>query len=135
MRPAAQSTGLYGAFGLAWYLTVIAPTVTAKLATWWGSAYLATPAEIPGTLTAVIDGLVPFGGVVGLILAGAALAIIVWRSRPLSLLLAGPVVVALVLAALELMPLGGGRIDMFLYPGLAILLGLAVDEVARWIPA
>jgi hypothetical protein len=52
------------------------------------------------------------------------------RVVPVLLLVVGPLAVALVLAAAQEAPLGTGRTDIYLYPGLAMAIGLAVDELA-----
>ena len=55
-----------------------------------------------------------------------------WLSPPHALALtATPMLAALALAALSVVPLGTGRTDLYLYPGLALLIGATVDLMAR----
>jgi hypothetical protein len=65
-----------------------------------------------------------------LLLLAAAVTVVV-RDRVVALILLGPLVLALILDVAGISPLGGGRIDMWLYPSVAITAGLALDALAQ----
>lgn len=135
VRLGLLAAATYGAMGLAWYLAVLRPSISPVLRAYWREEYIDTtagPFEAAMDLWRGIAGLLEaFSGlpptVTGITLAAAVVAVLV--SRPaLGLLLASPVAVAAILATLRLAPLGGGRTDIALLPGLALLAALAVDR-------
>lgn len=88
-------------------------------------------AQIGGLLPELAVGLPPFNGVTGTAILGVAIIVVVWRRpRPSLLLLVSPVV-AILLALGQRVPLGTGRGDIYLYPVLALIVGVAVDVVPR----
>lgn len=135
LRPGLYATGAYAVVGTAWYLAFLRPSVSPALRDYWVGSYIDLSA---GPVSASRDLVRGLGGVlaalsalpavpVGLALL-AALVVVGARRPALALLLAGPVAVAGVLAALRLAPLGGGRTDVYLLPGLVLLAAVAVDR-------
>lgn len=82
----------------------------------------------------VFEGLYPLPGLLGLLLSVSAAALLLRRRPSVAALLLAPFGVALVLLCLRVSPLGGGRIDMWLYPSLAVLVGCAAAELVRAVP-
>ena len=134
---------LYGVGALAWYAVVLAPAVTSSISGFWADDFLdlgdGFPVFISSLLGAgreVAAGALPLPGAVGLLLVAlGVLAVVVGRGpepRPeLLVLLLTPAVMAVVLAMLQLAPLGGGRTDLFLYPSLSLLLAAGADAGIR----
>jgi hypothetical protein len=127
----------YGFVALVWYLAALRPMVTPALQEFWSDGYLDAEAgdgvttRVIEVLGGVLEGLSPLpvpltGGLLVLALVGLTLRTPVW-----GLAVATPTVVAVVLAALELAPLGGGRTDIYLYPSYALLLAGGLDALMR----
>jgi len=134
------SASVYGTFGVAWWCLVLKPSIPAALTDYWRDFYLSTD-----SLGAYVHGL--GDALVGLIdgfafapqwlaVAGLAVAVVTAAYRRWSLvaLLIGPVVVAIGLASVELLPLGTGRTDIFLYPEIALLAAAGFESIRRWAP-
>ncbi|HVL97947.1 MAG TPA: hypothetical protein VM324_01470 [Egibacteraceae bacterium] len=131
------ATTAYGVLGGAWYLAYLRPSVSPALRAYWSGHYL----DLADGPRAVAAGLVQgLGGVLGALSAVPApfvavplLAAAGWallRRPAVAVLLAGPLAVTVLLAALRLAPLGGGRTDIVLLPGLALLAAVGVDAAA-----
>lgn len=138
LRPALVLTGAYAVLGGAWYALVLRPSVSPALRDYWTGDYVDVAAGPAAAARDVVAGL---GGVleafsalpavpVGLVLLAAAAWLLVCRPAEAALL-AGPLAVAVVLAALRLAPLGGGRTDIYLLPALGLLAAAGVDAVSR----
>jgi hypothetical protein len=131
----------YGAFAGAWYLAVLAPAVTTSVSAFWSGHFLVLtegvgPAvdSVTSAATGVAVGLVALpAGLTVLALLGGAVSVAFRRSDH-AVLLVVPSVVAVLLAALQLAPLGGGRTDIYLYPSLALLLAGGADGLVRVLP-
>ena len=120
-------------FSLIWWFFYLRNAVNPALRNFWNAFYVGVrnPWEaLGGTGRALLHltrhfadlpALVPAVGLLLAALIGMRLA------RDRTLLLITPIFVALVLAALRLAPLGGGRTDTYLYPGLALLAATALD--------
>jgi hypothetical protein len=137
-RAAVVST-CYAAFALVWSRVVLG-AVPQPLHDSWDSHYihLSSPGRALADTWFVLDELAAgifyrHGPTGPLLLLGLA-AIVLAFHRDIALLLLGPLGIALVLAALERVPLGGGRIDQYLYPGVALATGLAADRLLRIVP-
>jgi len=155
-RSAVGWGALYGVAALGWYLAVLAPAVTTSISGFWADDYLTVDAGFGGFVTSlrsaiggVVEGLLPVSPGVGVALLAIAVVLVVvlvlvgvaGRSRDgrapvLLAMLLTPGVIAVVLAGLQLAPLGGGRTDLYLYPSLVLLLAAGADVgislVGRW---
>jgi Dolichyl-phosphate-mannose-protein mannosyltransferase len=135
-RAALLPTAVTGVFGLVWLVLVVRPAINAPLHDFWGSYYISLdgPTAAFGDAGLLLQRLIeravalPTGAAVLLVVL--ATSVVLLRRPVLGLFLVTPVLIAVVLAAAELAPLGGGRIDVYLYPGLAVIVALALDEVA-----
>jgi hypothetical protein len=132
---AAAALGGYLLFAGSWYVAILVPAVNPGLRSYWSDHFIEPwPLERALATTGdaavgLLEGLapVPWGWSAGAI--GLA-SVLVAVSRPwLAALLLAPVASAVVAAALELAPLGGGRTDLYLYPALAVLLAAGLDAL------
>ncbi|HEX8771712.1 MAG TPA: hypothetical protein VF711_13175 [Acidimicrobiales bacterium] len=119
------------------YAAVLLPSVPPPLHRLWATGFVdwSTPADALESAVRLIDNLMaglvyrhgPFGPVLLLLIAvGAILA-----RREVALLALGPVAVAFVAAAAGRVPLGGGRTDIYLYPGIALAAAVAAEGALR----
>ena len=77
----------------------------------------------------------PFG-VWSIPIVAIVFAVLLWRERDRFWLLALPMAGAFAAALVRVAPVGMKRTDCYLYPALALALGLAIDKLApRWRPA
>jgi hypothetical protein len=123
----------YGVFAVAWYLVALRSHINPSLKRYWAAFYIRLdthfPRDLGEALLRVAHGMSTAPSGVGLAVLIAS-AIVVVRKRPdLAVLLVTPIVVAALLATLQLAPLGAGRTDLNLYPALALLVGVAVSEL------
>jgi hypothetical protein len=128
----------YGAFAGAWYLGVLAPAVTTSVSAFWSGHYVVltegVATAIAGARAAasgVSEGLVELPVAVTLVVLLLATVIVGLRRLEHAVLLVIPTLVAAVLAAAQLAPLGGGRTDIYLYPSLALLVAGGADAIVR----
>jgi hypothetical protein len=140
-RVALVGGGVYGVFALAWYWSILRPAVGGELQDYWAGHYLAIgdgPAAALRSLGGVLEGLFAAASPLPPVLTGAlVLAGLGWlvARRPLvAVAVATPVLVAVVLAAAEAAPLGGGRTDHHLFPVLAVAAAFALEPLARLRP-
>jgi hypothetical protein len=136
-RVALLPTLLAGVFSLAWLKLVLMPQVNSSLRDFWTGYYIPVgdgpSAAIDHTallLQRLLERAVALPTIAAVVLVVSAAAVVLVRRPVLGLFLVIPVPAAVVLAAVEAVPLGTGRIDMYLYPSLAVLVALALDEVA-----
>ena len=137
---AALAAAVWTLLAGAWYAVVLRPAITPAIRGYWADRYVvldggAGPAvaSLGSGLRLLLEGFASVPAVVtGLVLAAGAVVLI--RRHPAGLvLLAAPVVVVAGLAIAQLAPLGGGRTDSALYPGLALLAGIVASAAAsRW---
>ncbi len=123
------------------YATLVLGRVPPSLRTSWSGHYISasTPAELVRTTTSVVGsfaaGVFPTNGVVAaLVLVVLALGAL-WYRPPLAVLVMAPVLVALGLALVHRAPFGGGRIDIYLYPCVALLAAMAIQKILDTGPA
>jgi hypothetical protein len=137
LRRGLVAGATYGLVALVWYLVALRPMVAPALQEFWSDGYLdaasgaGVASRVIEILGRVLEGLSPLpvpvtGGLLVLALVGLALRAPVWAFAA-----ATPTVVAVVLAALELAPLGGGRTDIYLYPSYALLMAGGLDALVR----
>lgn len=132
-RPAVVVPVAFAA-SLAAYAALVLGAVPPPLRALWATNFIdgSRAGRLVETTTDVLDmlmaGLIYRHGALGpavlvLVVVGAA----AFR-RDLAVLVLGPLAVALVLALAERVPLGGGRTDSYLYPGLALATAMAVQR-------
>ena len=136
LRSALAAGGAYLVFGLVWWRLVLAPQVADGLRDYWAPQMLATRSvgafahSLGAALVRVAETLSWVPPWLTLTVGGLALLALAVRRPRQALLLAGPLLVAIVLAALGRVPLGGRRTDTYLLPALALLVAAGV-EAAR----
>jgi 4-amino-4-deoxy-L-arabinose transferase-like glycosyltransferase len=127
------------AFGLVWTGTVIVPRLSERLNRFWAFAYIDTGSGAGAAWDSLYErssavvisvSTIPPGLALLALVAGAGA--LLWRRPAIGLLLCGPVVLAVVLSAAELVPLGigNGRTDLYLFPLLILLVVLGLDTLA-----
>jgi hypothetical protein len=136
-RAALLPTALAGVFSLAWLMLVLVPAINPLLRGSWAGYYISVGDGLTSALdhTALllqrlIERAVALPTIAAVALVVLSALVVLLRRPVLGLFLVIPVLIAVVLAAAEAAPLGGGRVDIYLYPGLAVMVALALDEVA-----
>ncbi len=119
---AAASFATYVVAAGTWVL-ILSPRIPTDLTEYWDGRYIESLSDFPRIGQALgaglgLDGLLPayVFGVIALLTA-------VWMARralAVGILLIGPFIVAFALAAIERVPIGTGRTDIYLYPLLAL---------------
>jgi hypothetical protein len=137
-KVAAMMVGSYGLFGVLWLELALRPALTPQIRQYWSFAFVTTDGDIGhvflqllNRLSALLVGFValPWG-----LAAVGLLASLFWAAarRPLlGALLASSFVLAVLLALLQLVPLGGRRSDIYLYPILAVAMALGLEPLTR----
>ncbi len=129
------SAGVYGLFGLAWWRLVLDPAITDALTDYWRGFYVSAVdfrsfgVSLGTALDRLAEGFSFVPPWLTLSALATALAILAYRRWVLAVLLAGPVLVAIVLATLRFAPLGTGRTDIYLYPGISLLAAAAAEGI------
>lgn len=138
-RRAALACGAFAVLVIG-YAVLVLGSVPPSLHRLWSENYidLSSLSGLLRTAHRVLDdlmaGFVYRHGPTGVYLLVAVFAgAVAFRPR-LAVLALGPLAVALVLAGARRVPLGGGRIDEYLYPGLALAAAMAVQAVLEWGP-
>ena len=118
------------------YATAVLGNVPPPLHDSWATHYVDGLGSARFVLDDFAAGIFYRHGPTGPLLLAAVAAGVIWARRDLAPLLLGPVVVAFGLAVADRAPFGGGRIDVYLYPCIALALALAVERVlaARPLP-
>jgi hypothetical protein len=138
IRLAVVATCVYGLVVGAWALTAVKPNVSsARLTEYWRRRFLNGSGFAGGLfdrLEGVARGFQSLDTILVLVVVLIA-AVLVLVRRPLvgSLLLA-PTVVAIALCALTIVPLGTRRTDIYLFPSYALLIAVAISEIASMVP-
>jgi hypothetical protein len=138
LRVAVAPGALVTVFLAGWWALVLRPANNPKLHDYFAKRYV-TLDEGPRTayseavraVKRVINEAIVLPGRLALALALIAALVALWRRPAVGFLLLVPLGLALVLAALEVVPLGTGRTDIYLYPALAMLVAAALDEAGR----
>lgn len=135
LRSVVAGAAVYGVFALTWYLAVLRPVVSAEVAGFW-SEHMLTVGDgflegLGAALLRVAEGLAPTPPAVTLGVLAVSLMAVAALRPVLAVLLATPTVIAVVLAASQLVPLGGGRTDLYLYPSITLVVAAAVGSVSR----
>jgi hypothetical protein len=134
--------GGYLAFAGIWYVTILVPAVNPGLRNYWSPHFIEPWPLERGVATTgdaavgLLEGFLPVPWVWSAVALALGVAVIAVTRPWLTALLLAPVATAVVAAALELAPLGGGRTDLYLYPTLALVLAVGVHELRhRWVVA
>jgi hypothetical protein len=140
LRAALAPAGLLAVFAALWWWFLLRPRVTQALENYWAGYFvphdegLRRAAHVAARdLKDVAAGAINLPSTAAVLSVVAAVAILLVRRRiaPALLFVIAPCGLALILAAARAVPLGTGRTDLYLYPGLAMAIGLAVDELRR----
>jgi hypothetical protein len=138
-RVALVPTTLVAVVALVWSLLVLAPAVNPALRNYWKDYYVTVDEDplrafenIGLALKLLIERAVALPAAVAVALVLASVLVVLVRRQALGLLLVLPFVIAVALAVADFAPLGTGRTDIYLYPPLAILVALALNEVAAF---
>lgn len=121
--------GLVGA-----YATIVLGTVPPSLHAAWAENYISvsTPGELGRTTLSVIGsfaaGVFPTTGGIGTLALVVLTLGALWYRPHVTILVIAPVLVALGLALIQRAPFGGGRIDIYLYPCVALLGAMASQK-------
>lgn len=133
-RRAVAAAGVFAVLVLG-YARLVLGSVPPSLHRLWSENYvdLSSLSGFLRTTHRVLDelmaGLLYRHGPTGVyVLAAVVVGAVAFRWR-IAILALGPLAVALALAAARRVPLGGGRIDEYLYPGLALAAAMAVQAV------
>lgn len=140
--PGATSAGRRAAVALpaayavlvAAYATIVLGSVPPPLRGSWASYYVDGLDSARFVLDEFAAGIFYRHGPTGPLLVALVVAGVVWARRDLAPLLLGPVLLAFGAAAAGRAPFGGGRIDVYLYPCVALAVALTFDRVLRGVP-
>ena len=129
------------ALGMAAYAIAVLGSVPPQLHALWepGFADASGPGRLLSTTWEVVSsfaaGLFYRRGPVGPLVLAVAVAGAVAYRRDLAVLAVGPLAVAFALAVARRAPFGGGRTDVYLYPGVALAVALALQKAidAGWL--
>ena len=140
MAEAAAGGAIWAVFAAGWYALVLRPRIAVSLREYWQDYYVAIDAglvaavrDVARGLTRLLEGFSVLPPALSGLLLSVGVAVAIRRWGRAAFLLIGPALVLLAMAALELAPFGGGRTDLFLYPGLALLGGTAAEAAGRWL--
>ena len=136
LRAAAIGTAGFALVVVPWTLLIVRPNVHPKLAAYWRGYFLdgsGFAGGLSSRMRAVADGFQSLDSTVVLFCLVAAAVIVLIRRPLVGVLLALPLASAVVLAALRIAPIGTGRTDVYLFPGLAFLIAVSVSEIASMV--
>jgi hypothetical protein len=131
LRAAVVGTCAYGVVVAPWLLLAVRPNVHDKLADYWRGHYLDGSGFAGGLgtrLGAVARAFQDLPAALVLLALAVAAGVVLVRRPLVGLLLVLPTLLAVVLAALTVVPLGTGRTDVYLLPSYALLVAVAVAE-------
>jgi hypothetical protein len=141
IRRAIAPAALLAIFCTLWWWLALRPHVDEQLKKYWEGYFIPHDRGLAHAVFIAARGVkdlfvgavpLPTSALAALAVPAAVVVLFVFRRfLPVLLLVVGPVALALVLAALRAAPLGTGRTDVYLYPGLAMAVGLAVDELGK----
>ena len=138
IRPALVATCVYGLVVGAWVLMAVRPNVaSARLTEYWRRRFLNGSGFAGGLidrLEGVARGFQSLDTLVVLAVVLIAAALVLVRRPLVGSLLLAPTVVAIALCALTIVPLGTRRTDIYLFPSYALLIAVAVSELASLVP-
>lgn len=117
------------------YATIVLGNVPPSLHASWSGNFVSvsSPVELVRTTSEVVGsfavGFFPTGTAIGALLLVVATLGGFWYRPGVAALAIAPVVVAFVLALAQRAPFGGGRIDIYLYPCVALLVAMAAQRI------
>jgi hypothetical protein len=138
VRWAVVTAVSFGALVGPWMVLAVRPNVHQKLNDYWRGRFLDGDGFAGGIwprLERLANGFQDVVEPLVLILLLAAVVLVLARRPLVGVLLVSPFVVALVLAALRVVPIGTGRTDVYLFPSFAFVIAVAVAEVGGFVPA
>jgi hypothetical protein len=119
---------------LHWYL-VVRP-LPPKLSGYWSGLYITSRSlsrfalQFGTDIRGLMAGIAPLPPLATLAILAAIVAFMLWRRQwTVVAITIGPVAIAAGLSALSIAPLGTGRTDAYLYPGLALIAALAIGRM------
>jgi hypothetical protein len=145
---------LTGAFAALWYALVVAPALSPALRDFWSGFYLSEARGVPNRapfwhiIDTARDGLLAHdwrlvqglvrgaftGPTTALVVAFGVATVLVAIRRPFHALLFGlPVLSAVAASLLQVAPLGGGRVDVWLYAPATFMIVSGVDVLLEWV--
>jgi hypothetical protein len=133
VRPAIVSTATLVLVAGSWMLVAVRPNVHDTLTDYWRGSFLDGSGFAGGLetrLRVLASGFQGVDSVLVLVVLLIAAGVVVRRRPVVALLLLLPTLVAIALAAMEVLPLGTGRTDVYLLPTYALLVAVATAEVA-----
>jgi hypothetical protein len=125
---AAPAIGALGAFLAAWWAVVLLPRANPVLHDFWVGYYVTSAHDVRLAAQRFVQGFSSGPWPLTAALLVLAMGVLAVRRPARLALLALPVVAAMVLAALEISPIGTPRTDIYLYPLLALVVAAAVDR-------
>jgi len=137
-RAALPPVALISVFAAAWWWLILRPRVNGELKNYWSGYFVPHNQGLGHAVFIAARGLKDVGvGVIPLPTVAAALVVPAAVATLLlcrnfagaALLVIAPCGLAVLLAFVRAVPLGTGRTDLYLYPGLAMAIGLAVHEL------
>jgi hypothetical protein len=136
------TSGATAACALVWGVLVVLPRTTNLLRNWWAEAYIVTDAgfgaaveSLRDRFAAVMSGFSVLPANISLGILVLAVIVVLWRRPAVGALLVSPLVLACLMSAARVLPLGTGRTDIYLYPSLIALLAVGLDEVVDFLPS
>jgi hypothetical protein len=123
VRWAVAGCGVWLLIALTWYVAVLRPAITPAIRGYWADRYVASVRELLIGLGGLLEGFSALPVALGAVAAVGGAVVLALRRPTLLVVCLGPVAALAVLAVLGLAPLGGGRTDAALYPGLALVVG------------
>jgi Dolichyl-phosphate-mannose-protein mannosyltransferase len=119
-----------------WYFVMVRPRVEDWLIAFWADHYIDASNGPVQLLTSTWDAfarlfevVAPFPATVTLVVLAAAFVGLVRRDAVLAVALIAPLAAAAALAVMQKAPLGGGRTDIYLVPGLVVLFVLGLEAL------
>lgn len=137
LRPAVIGTGVAGLVAGLWTLVAVVPNLSSStssgLKEFWHAYYLDGDGFAGGLfsrLEGVARGFQSLDAVLTLVVVVIAAVVVLVRRPLVGVLLVMPTFVAIALAAATILPIGTERIEVYLYPSYALLVAVAVAELA-----
>lgn len=140
--PAAVSLVALALFSLFWSGWWLAPAVHEPLSEVWSESFIPLNEGMARAVTAAwlgterfLQGLSPLPVRFTGPLLALGVILLVRRTPWLGVLCILPLVIAVVMAAMDLAPYGAGRTEIYFYPFMALILAAPVDVLSRFLPA
>jgi hypothetical protein len=112
-----------------WAVLVVRPRVPAVIRDFWLGYYVNGPRSLATAASRVAHAFSGLPAAATVVLVAAAMALAVRRHPALVAVVALSLLGAVAAAVVEAAPLGSGRADISLFPGLALVLGAGIDAL------